>query len=140
MCLWVLPLLSLFKCIWRHCLLLRRKRVCTLISFSRKAFDILLLWLVTHLLLKDGHEWDCYFCVLHFLPSINMHHRFLLPHLSYVLVFFFVCVIFRSYCVQLILKCVRFEDGVFNHALAVALISENDVTLNFKSNQSVPIQ
>ena len=32
----------------------------------------------------------------------------------------------------------RFKDGVFNHALAVAKISANNVTLNSKSNQSVP--
>jgi len=38
------------------------------------------------------------------------------------------------------LQCVRFEDGEFNRALAVAQISANNVTLNSKSTQNVPIQ
>jgi hypothetical protein len=49
-------------------------------------------------------------------------------------------VIYLSQFVQLILQRVRFEDGVFNHALAVAQISANNVTLNSKSTQNVPIQ
>ena len=60
-CVWALPPFSLFKCIWRHCQLLQWYKVDTLLSFTRSVFEIPLLWLVMHLLLKDEQERDCYF-------------------------------------------------------------------------------